>query len=174
MSSKPLKNSKGVNKPFRSPFNTFILNDSKRTANVHTPESSKSEPLRNSLMKRLIFEDTPPRKSLCLNTEDDQQIREEKEILYQSDLESLQRRVQQKEESLAILKTKQLHRKKNKAMDLESAIKIWTEGCQTALEDYQAYQQERNGRTVSMSDIFSVFNINPEIVCYSVDDDAFH
>lgn len=38
MSAKPLRNSKGVNKPFRSPFNTPQNNDKKD--NINAPETS--------------------------------------------------------------------------------------------------------------------------------------
>ncbi|CAL7937861.1 unnamed protein product [Xylocopa violacea] len=174
MSAKPYKNSKGVNKPFCSPFNTPQNNINK--SNINTPESSERKtPLKISVAKRLLFQQTPPCKRLCVNKGDDNEIGTKlKSELYRSDLELLKMRIQQKEKSINDLKTTLLYRKKNKAEDLESVIKKWTDCCQNALWDYQKDLQERNGQIVEMSIILSSFNIEPDIVHFSIDDGTFY
>ncbi|XP_026674085.1 uncharacterized protein LOC108630721 isoform X2 [Ceratina calcarata] len=173
MSTKPFKNGRGVDKPFCSPFTTPHRNDDDKGILIDAPRASKSEPLKSLSMKRL-FEETPPRKRSRSSTENDNddRISEEKnKVLYRSDLESLKERIREKEVSLAALKTSLLYRKKNE--DLEGAIEKWIGGCQAALQDYQEHLRERNGQNVSMSDILSFFDITPDKVCYSVDDDTF-
>ncbi|XP_017889660.1 uncharacterized protein LOC108630721 isoform X1 [Ceratina calcarata] len=191
MSTKPFKNGRGVDKPFCSPFTTPHRNDDDKGILIDAPRASKSEPLKSLSMKRL-FEETPPRKRSRSSTENDNddRISEEKnKVLYRSDLESLKERIREKEVSLAALKTSLLYRKKVRETierdvlfieiifrqneDLEGAIEKWIGGCQAALQDYQEHLRERNGQNVSMSDILSFFDITPDKVCYSVDDDTF-
>ncbi|KOC60986.1 Swi5-dependent recombination DNA repair protein 1 like protein [Habropoda laboriosa] len=175
MSAKPFRNSKGVNKPFCSPFNnTPQNNNNKRNTNIPESNSDKT-PLKVSVAKRLLFQQTPSPKKLCSseeNSNNQANIKQNNE-LYQVHLESLKERIQLKEESIKNLKTTLSYQKKNKAEDLENAIKKWTECCQNALKDYQNELQERTGQSVTMSEILSSFNINPDIVCFSVDNDTF-
>lgn len=147
-----------------------------------------------SVSKKLLFE-SPPAKRLCLSTESCEQSKE----LSRFHLESLRKRIREKQESINNLKTTLSYKKKvkenqrlhvnyiidirclskifvqlkNKAEDLETAIKKWTDICQIALRDYQNNLQERNGYCTNMTEILSSFNIDPSIVCFSTDDDTF-
>ncbi|XP_043601450.1 swi5-dependent recombination DNA repair protein 1 homolog [Bombus pyrosoma] len=175
MSAKPLRNSKGVNKPFRSPFSTPQNNDKKD--NISEPETSTYRtPLKVSVAKRLLFQQSPSSKKLYLDTENcNKEIDiEVKEKLYQTDLELLRKSIQEKEETIKILKTELSYKKKNKAENLEDAIKKWTECCQSALIDHQKILQGEGGQIVKMSEILSSFNINPDIVHFSINDDTFY
>ncbi|CAK9808223.1 Swi5-dependent recombination DNA repair protein 1 homolog [Anthophora quadrimaculata] len=168
MSAKPFRNSKGVNKPFCSPFNNTPQSNNKK--NTNTLEANSDKTLRVSTTRRMLFQQTPSPKKLCLSEENSNKQNKE---LCQADLESLKKRIQQKKKSIDNLKTTLSYQKKNKAEDLENAIKKWTECCQNALKDYQNILQERNGQSVSMSEILSSFNINSDIVRFSVDNDTF-
>ncbi|XP_054016647.1 swi5-dependent recombination DNA repair protein 1 homolog isoform X1 [Hylaeus anthracinus] len=172
MSAKPFRNSKGVNRPFRSPFSTPKNDNTKN--NTNTPESNTSEtPLRVSVSKRLLFQ-TPPTKKLRLSNETYiNQTDEQNKELRQSDLDSLKKRIQEKQELINNLKTTLLYKKKNKAEDLETAIKKWTDACQNALRDYQNDLQERNGRSVKMVEILSSLGIEPNTVQFYINDDTF-
>ncbi|CAK9824418.1 Swi5-dependent recombination DNA repair protein 1 homolog [Anthophora retusa] len=168
MSAKPFRNSKGVNKPFCSPFNNTPQSNNKNNTNTLGAHSDKT--LRVSTTRRMLFQQTPSPKKLCLSEKNSNKQNKE---LCQADLESLKKRIQQKKESIDNLKTTLSYQKKNKAEDLENAIRKWTECCQNALKEYQNILQERNGQSVSMSEILSSFNINSDIVRFSVDNDTF-
>ncbi|XP_031370866.1 swi5-dependent recombination DNA repair protein 1 homolog isoform X4 [Apis dorsata] len=172
MNAKPFKNGKGVNKPFRSPFSTPQSSDNINISKLTTYET----PLKVSIAKRLIYQKTPSPKKLCINKENNNKQTDIKikNKLYQIDLELLKKKIQEKEESIKILKTTLLYKKKNKAENLESVIKKWTTCCQNALIDYQKCLQEKNDQPVKLSEILSLFNINPDIVCFSIDDDTFY
>ncbi|XP_043508032.1 swi5-dependent recombination DNA repair protein 1 homolog [Frieseomelitta varia] len=173
MSAKPFRNSKGVNKPFRSPFNT-PQNDNKKN-HTNTPKLNTHEtPLKVSVAKRLLFQQSPSFKKLHLDKESCNKHIEVTEKLYQADLESLKKRIQQKKKSVEALKTELLYKKKNKAESIEAAIRKWTKCCQSALVDYQNSLQEKNSQTVKMSEILSLFNTNPDTVRFSIDDDTFY
>ncbi|KAG6795212.1 swi5-dependent recombination DNA repair protein 1 isoform X1 [Apis mellifera caucasica] len=172
ISAKPFKNGKGVNKPFRSPFNTPQSNNNINISKLSTYET----PSKISVAKRLIYQKTSSPKKLCINKENNskQTEIEVKNKLYQIDLELLKKKIQEKEESIKILKTTLSYKKKNKAENLESVIKKWTTCCQNALIDYQKCLQEKNDQPVKLFEILSSFNINPDIVCFSIDDDIFY
>ncbi|XP_076241606.1 uncharacterized protein LOC143183778 [Calliopsis andreniformis] len=173
MSARPFRNSKGVNKPFRSPFNITPKNNVENK--INTPESNTCQtPLRIAVSKKLHFE--TPTKKLCLSVEnDDRQTNlEQNKELFQSDLVLLKKRIQEKQKAINSLKTTLLYKKKNKAEDLETAIKKWTAVCQTTLKDYQNNLENRNGHSMSMIDILSSFGIDPNIVCFSIDDNTFY
>ncbi|KAK1125812.1 hypothetical protein K0M31_005354 [Melipona bicolor] len=174
MSAKPLRNSKGVNKPFRSPFSTPQSDNKKNHTNTLELNTHKT-PLKVSVAKRLFFQQSPFKKlhldEESCNKHTDIEVTEK---LYQADLESLKKKIQQKKESVEALKTELLYKKKNKAESVEGAIKKWTKCCQSALIDYQNSLQEKNSQTVKMSEILSSFNINPDTVRFSIDDDTFY
>ncbi|XP_015439402.1 PREDICTED: uncharacterized protein LOC107194313 [Dufourea novaeangliae] len=173
MSAKPYRNSKGVNKPFHSPFNT--PRNKNTESNTNTPKSNTSESsLRVSLSKRSLFQ-TPPVKKLRLSDEKSEKLPdiEQNKQLCRDDLESLKKRIQEKQKTINNLKTTLLYKKKNKAEDLESAINKWTEVCQTAIEDYQNDLEERKQQSVTITQILSSLGIDPDIVHFSIDDDAF-
>ncbi|XP_043790605.1 swi5-dependent recombination DNA repair protein 1 homolog isoform X2 [Apis laboriosa] len=172
MNAKPFKNGKGVNKPFRSPFSTPQSNDNINISKLNTYET----PSKVSIAKRLIYQKTPSPKKLCINKENNNKQTDikVKNKLYQINLELLKKKIQEKEESIKILKTTLLYKKKNKAENLESVIKKWITCCQNALIDYQKCLQEKNDQPVKLSEILSSFNINPDIVCFSIDDDTFY
>ncbi|XP_043247873.1 swi5-dependent recombination DNA repair protein 1 homolog [Colletes gigas] len=174
MSAKPFKNSKGVNKPFRSPFSTPRKNSTENNVN-NTALASHGTPLRVSISKRLLFQ-TPPTKKLRLSEEkcENQTDVEQHTELCQDHLESLKKQIQGKQELINKLKTILLYKKKNKAEDLETAIKKWIDACQNALKDYQNDLQERNGQSVSMAEILSTFGIKPDTVNFLITDDTFH
>ncbi|XP_076650258.1 swi5-dependent recombination DNA repair protein 1 homolog [Halictus rubicundus] len=172
MSSKPFRNSKGVNKPYRSPFSTPRNKSTGYIAD--TPESNSSES-RVSVSKKLLFQ-TPPTKKLRLTEEvtEDQRNTEQSKKLCQNDVELLKKRIREKQESINKLKTTLLYKKKNNADDLRNSIKKWTEVCQTVLSDYQADLKKRSEQSVSIMDILSSFGIDPKLVHFSPDDDTFY
>lgn len=177
MSLKPFKNSKGVNKPFRSPFaNTPQNNNNKNNVTDTTELNTCVTPIKRSASKKLLFTYTPSPKKMCLNKEnnEDHIDIEKNKILYQNDLESLKKRIQEKQESINNLKRTLSYRKKNKVEDLEVAINKWRNSCQIALKDYQHDLQKNNGQTVTISEILSSLNIDPNVVHFSVDDDIFY
>ena len=174
MSAKPLRNSRGVNKQFRSPFNNTPRN--KNTENVaNTPESKIHEtPLKVSVAKKTLF--TTPIKKLRLsdeNCESQAQVKQDKELC-RADLELIQKRIQEKQKSINNLKTIQLYKKKNKGEDLETEIRNNTDVCQTGLRDYQNLLQERNGQSISITEILSSLGIDPAIARFSTDDETFY
>ena len=174
MSAKPFRNSRGVNKQFRSPFSTTPRN--KNTENVaNTPESKIHETsLKVSVAKKTLF--TTPIKKLRLsdeNFENQAQVEQDKELC-RADLELIQKRIQEKQESINNLKTIQLYKKKNKGEDLENEIKKHTDVCQTGLRDYQNLLQERNGQSISITEILSSLGIDPAIARFSKDDETFY
>ncbi|XP_076295992.1 swi5-dependent recombination DNA repair protein 1 homolog isoform X2 [Lasioglossum baleicum] len=172
MSSKPFRNSKSVNKPFRSPFSTPRSKSTKNIAN--TPESNSSES-RVSASKKSLFQ-TPPTKRLRLTEEvtKDQRNTEQSKELCRNDLELLKKRIQEKQESISNIKTTLLYKKKNNAEDIRNSIKKWTEVCQIVLGDYQDDLKKRNEQSVSIMDILSSFGIDPKLVQFSPDDDTFY
>lgn len=161
---------------FSSPFNT-TPQCSNNKSDINTAEQNKQEktPLKGSIARRLLFQQTPSPKKLRLSEEDcNQTDNESKKILRRSDLEVLKQRIKQKEKTVRHLKTTILYRKKNKAEDLECAIQKWTESCQNALRDYQNSLKNDGRQSVAMSEILSSFNINPDTVRFSVDNDTFY
>lgn len=99
---------------------------------------------------------------------------EKNNVLCQNDLELLKKKIQEKQESINNLKRTLSYRKKNKAEDLEVAINKWRNSCQVALKDYQYDLQKKSGQTVTISEILSSLNIDPNVVHFSMDDDAFY
>ena len=173
MSLKPFRNSGGVNKPFRSPFSNTPQSNSIKDNN-NTPDSNTCRtPVKSSASKKLLFTNTPSPKKLCVTKENHIDI-EENKVLYREDLESLRKKVQEKQESINNLKRILSYKKKNKAEDLEIAIQKWTNCCQIALKDYQNDLQEKSGQSVTISEILSSLNINPDKVHFSIDDDTFY
>lgn len=174
MSAKPLRNSRGVNKQFRSPFSTTPQNKNTENA-ANTPESKIREtPLKLSVAKKTLF--TTPIKKLRLsdeNCEDQAQVKQDKELC-RADLELIQKRIQEKQKSINNLKTIQLYKKKNLGEDLETEIRKYTDICQTGLRDYQNLLQERNGQSIGITEILSSLSIDPGIVRFSTDDQTFY
>ena len=174
MSAKPLRNSRGVNKQFRSPFSTTPRN--KNTENVaNTPESKIRETAsKDSVAKKTLF--TTPAKKLRLsdeNCEDRAQVEQDTE-LRRADLELIQKRIQEKQKSINNLRTVQLYKKKNPGEDLETEIRKYTDVCQTGLRDYQNLLQERNGQPIGITEILSSLSIDPAIAGFSTDDETFY
>lgn len=177
MSLKPFKNAKGVNKPFRSPFTNTSQNNSNKNNVIHTTESNTCiTPVKRCTSKKLLFTCTPSPKKICLNKDNNEDYIdiEKNEVLCQNDLELLKKRIQEKQESINNLKRTLLYRKKNKAEDLEAAIKKWRNSCQIALKDYQYDLQNKSGQAVTISEILSSLNIDPNVVHFSTDDDTFY
>ncbi|XP_076382608.1 swi5-dependent recombination DNA repair protein 1 homolog isoform X2 [Megalopta genalis] len=170
MSTKPFRNSKNVDKPFRSPFSTP---KNKNTENItNTPELNSSQTSLSSTSKKLLFE-TPPTKKLRLTEEHTQSSTNQSTKLCRNDLELLKKKIQEKQVSVSNLKTTLLYKKKNNAEDLRNIINKWTRVCQIVLRDYQNYLEKMNGQPVSIMDILSSFGIDHKLVHFSPDDDTF-
>ncbi|XP_076164560.1 swi5-dependent recombination DNA repair protein 1 homolog isoform X2 [Ptiloglossa arizonensis] len=174
MSAKPFRNSEGVNRPFRSPFSSSRNNNTEN--NVSTPESNIHKSLlRVSVSQRLLFQTPPTKKFRLTEGNEETKIDVERNIkLCQDDLALLKKQIQKKQESINNLKTTLLYKKKNKAEDLETAIKKWTDACQNALKDYENDLQNRNGQSVNMTEILSSFGIKPNTVRFCTNDDTFY
>nr|XP_012141507.1 PREDICTED: swi5-dependent recombination DNA repair protein 1 homolog [Megachile rotundata] len=177
MSLKPFRNAKGVNKPFRSPFtNTPQNNNNKNNVTDTTESNTCITPVKRCASKKLSFTCTPSPKKVCLQKEsnEDHIDIEKNKVLCQNDLELLKKRIHEKQESINNLKRTLSYRKKNKAEDLEVAINKWRNSCQVALKDYQYDLQQKCGQTVTISEILSSLNIDPNVVHFSTDDDTFY
>ncbi|XP_078033089.1 swi5-dependent recombination DNA repair protein 1 homolog isoform X2 [Augochlora pura] len=172
MSTKPFRNSKGVDKPFRSPFSTPKIKNNENITN--TPESNRSQTLlnRSSMSKKSLFQ-TPPTKKLRLSDEHTHSGTIQNTKLCRNDLELLKSRIQEKQVTINNLKTTLLYKKKNNPEDLRNIIKKWTKVCQIVLRDYQNYLAKRNGQPVSIIDILSSFGVDHKLVNYSPDNDTF-
>ncbi|XP_031842644.1 swi5-dependent recombination DNA repair protein 1 homolog isoform X2 [Nomia melanderi] len=174
MSTKPYRNSKGVDKPFRSPFST--PKNKNTEINVNTPKSSTPvTSMKVSVPRKSLFP-IPPTKKVRLSTVEtaDQSDVEQNEKLCHDDLETLRKRIREKQVAINQLKTTLLYKRKNKTEDLENAIEKWTKVCQTALEDYQNDWKEQNGESVSIMNILSSLGIDPKVIRFSPDDDTFY
>ncbi|KAG7190050.1 hypothetical protein KM043_006196 [Ampulex compressa] len=124
--------------------------------------------------KRLIFQDAPSPKRQCIRNESQENKADQEHVaLLQNDLKALKRRIYDKRRLVEDVKRRLLYCKKHKAEDLKAAIEKWTSVCQTILLDYQKDTEERCGEPVRMEQILTAFGIDPNLVCFSIEEEMF-
>ncbi|XP_014235095.1 uncharacterized protein LOC106657909 [Trichogramma pretiosum] len=171
----PLKNSKGVNKPFKSPFESPLVNadsDVKRNSCTKSIPNKKIEAKRVLLLDDSIKE-CKKRKLNDIKLESQSIVQIPEHDLTKRDLQMLKRKIFEMRQELDRLKSRERCTKKNNPKELKISISTWKSACQTALETLCFELTERNGQSCSISNVLETLNIPASIVGYSEKEDSF-
>ena len=179
-STTPLKNSKNVSKPFRSPFSTGQVKIDKRSLfDEQQSPTVKSETKSRSLLSCKVNE------TGCKtnNTEEKRRKIFDSEILENQKMSScepsknsliiLKRKIFGKRQELESLKSSNMCAKKHNPEQLKESINKWKVACQGALEELCYELNKKNNENLKISDVLNRLGISETIVDYSIEDDSF-
>ncbi|XP_014215561.1 uncharacterized protein LOC106644527 [Copidosoma floridanum] len=177
----PLKNSKNVNKPFKSPFDTSTTPNKELTKSGQKPGrlsfvSESPVSLRAHEAKRVLQLDDSEldnKRSKLTRYDSDGIEKIVPENATKSDLLLLKRKIFEIRQELDCLKSRERCSKKHDPKVLRASIDRWQSACQSALEIVCSELTERNGQSSNISDVLSMLGIPEELVHYSKKDDAF-
>ncbi|XP_066595623.1 uncharacterized protein [Prorops nasuta] len=164
-----LRNSKGANKPFCSPFKKSFETDNTRLRVTKRPRSP------NSLQSLASCRSTSPIKKVqkrlhLLNRKEDSS---KYSINLDSNSRDYKERIETKKKEILDLK-KNISKQREKAENLKRLIDMWRNGCQQALQKYLYELQQKRNESINMIKLLQSLNIPEDLVKYTENDDSFN